>query len=95
LDQLPQVGDVVTIDDLEVTVLEMEAHRIAKVRVRRVAAAPAEDTGEPELQQDEAKELVLPIDTVVDDHLDDAPKEEATVDFGEETSVYKRARGTR
>jgi CBS domain containing-hemolysin-like protein len=37
LDRLPKVGDVVAIDDLEITVLEMDSHRIAKVRVRRVA----------------------------------------------------------
>ena len=58
LDRLPKVADVVTIDDLEITVLEMDSHRIAKVRVRRVAhvdetriaaqdAAPSEESVEP------------------------------------------------
>jgi CBS domain containing-hemolysin-like protein len=37
LDHLPQVGDVVAIDDSEIAVLEMDSHRIARVRVRRVA----------------------------------------------------------
>lgn len=37
LDCLPKVGDVIAIDDLEITVLEMDSHRIALVRVRRVA----------------------------------------------------------
>jgi len=39
LDGLPRQGDVVVLDDLELTVLEMDAHRIDRLRVRRVANA--------------------------------------------------------
>jgi len=35
LDRLPQVGDKVTVEGIVITVLEMEAHRIARVRVAR------------------------------------------------------------
>jgi CBS domain containing-hemolysin-like protein len=45
LDGLPKVGNVVTIDDLELSVMEMDAHRIARLRVRRVANADGIDNG--------------------------------------------------
>lgn len=35
LDRLPRVGDEVAVDGLTITVLEMDAHRIARVRVAR------------------------------------------------------------
>jgi putative hemolysin len=35
LDRLPRVGDKVTVEGLVITVLEMDAHRIARVRVTR------------------------------------------------------------
>ena len=37
LDGLPKVGDVVVHDDLELTVLGMDAHRISRLRVRRIS----------------------------------------------------------
>jgi hypothetical protein len=39
LDGLPKVGDIVVLDDLELSVLEMDLHRIARLRVRRVTRA--------------------------------------------------------
>ena len=38
LDRLPRVGDRVVIDDIALTVLDMDAHRISKVRVAKVSA---------------------------------------------------------
>ena len=38
LDRLPQVGDRVVVDDVALTVLEMDAHRISRVRVAKVSA---------------------------------------------------------
>jgi CBS domain containing-hemolysin-like protein len=35
LDRLPRVGDCISIEDISITVLEMDAHRIARVRVSR------------------------------------------------------------
>jgi CBS domain containing-hemolysin-like protein len=55
LDCLPKVGDVVAIDDLEITVLEMDSHRIARVRVRRVDKSPW--TSEERPVPDEPTEL--------------------------------------
>jgi CBS domain containing-hemolysin-like protein len=55
LDRLPRVGDSISMEDITITVLEMDEHRIARVRVSRgigledVAAAPAgeaTDSGE-------------------------------------------------
>ena len=40
IDRLPQVGDCVRLDDIAMEVLEMDEHRIAKVRVARVSATP-------------------------------------------------------
>jgi putative hemolysin len=38
LDRLPQVGDRVVVDDVALTVLDMDAHRISQVRVAKVSA---------------------------------------------------------
>jgi hypothetical protein len=38
LDRLPRVGDRVVIDDIALTVLEMDAHRISRVRAAKVSA---------------------------------------------------------
>jgi hypothetical protein len=35
LDRLPRQGDKVTVEGFEITVLEMDAHRIARVRVAK------------------------------------------------------------
>lgn len=43
LDGLPKVGNIVAIDDLELTVLEMDAHRIARLRARRVDRLEEQD----------------------------------------------------
>lgn len=60
LDGLPKVGDVVVLDDLELTVLEMDAHRIARLRVRRVASAD----GVEETQADnEATAQATPVES--------------------------------
>jgi CBS domain containing-hemolysin-like protein len=58
LDRLPRVGDTVCVEDIRIEVLEMDIHRIARVRVERIAQpdadeetpheadAPAESVGE-------------------------------------------------
>ena len=38
LDRLPSVGDRVVVDDVALTVLDMDAHRIARIRVAKVSA---------------------------------------------------------
>ncbi len=53
LDRLPAVGDTVLVDDLSLTVLEMDAHRIARLRVARAPTStetrgPADQTPEPD-----------------------------------------------
>ncbi|VFM99355.1 MAG: Hemolysin, contains CBS domains [Candidatus Kentron sp. G] len=46
LDRLPRVNDRVIVEGIEITILEMEAHRIARVRVKRVTAEEIADTNE-------------------------------------------------
>jgi putative hemolysin len=53
LDYLPQVGDSVNIDGIVLTVLEMDAHRIARVRVSR-GPVPEESISELASDQSEA-----------------------------------------
>ncbi len=38
LDRLPKIGDRVVVDDVALTVLDMDAHRIAQIRVAKVSA---------------------------------------------------------
>ncbi len=53
LDRLPKVGDKVTVEGINITILEMDAHRIAKVQVSPAVGSteedevPAEDAGTP------------------------------------------------
>jgi CBS domain containing-hemolysin-like protein len=52
LDRLPRVGDRVVVDDVALTVLDMDAHRIARVRVAKVSAEEDfEDLSEEEQQE--------------------------------------------
>jgi hypothetical protein len=60
LDRLPQTGDVVNLGDLEITVLEMDAHRISCVRVRRVAVVPETDDSADEGRAFEPEDADLP-----------------------------------
>ena len=47
LDRLPRTGDSISVEDITITVLEMEAHRIARVKVSRGARSEeAEETDE-------------------------------------------------
>ena len=47
LDRLPRVGDDVNVEGVRITVLEMQAHRIARVRVARGLGALERDDEEP------------------------------------------------
>ncbi len=52
LDRLPYVGDRVVIDDVALTVLDMDAHRISRVRVAKVSAEEGlEEMSEAEREQ--------------------------------------------
>ena len=56
LDRLPRPGDNVTVEGIVITVLEMDAHRITKVRVSR---------GTLEEEDTDSKDLVQEIDEVI------------------------------
>lgn len=59
LERLPQVGDKVSVEGIEITIVEMDVHRIARVRVTRgavreeEASAAVEHKPEPEVHADE------------------------------------------
>ena len=59
LDRLPRVGDRVLVDDVALTVLVMDAHRIARVRAAKVSA---EEDFE-DLSKEEQQELTRDFDT--------------------------------
>jgi CBS domain containing-hemolysin-like protein len=53
LDRLPKVGDSVNLEGILITVLEMDEHRVASVRVScRPAGKEAEEEGAPEGEQE-------------------------------------------
>ena len=61
IDRLPHVGDQVTIDGVTITVLEMDAHRISRVRVKRGEGHNGERdvaVGEPEHDSQDALRAV-------------------------------------
>ena len=51
LDRLPQVGDKVSVEGVEITILEMDVHRIARVHIAR-GGTPQEVAEEPEAEAD-------------------------------------------
>ncbi|MGB5259324.1 MAG: hemolysin family protein [Gammaproteobacteria bacterium] len=60
LDRLPRVGDCISIEDISITILEMDAHRIARVRVNRgnrgdeqAAADALADSGDTPAETDD------------------------------------------
>lgn len=83
LDRLPHVGDRVTVEGVEITVLEMDAHRIARVRV-----SSGGTTAEPEelLSPTATESLVEEPSGVGDDakHREATPEDVETVDDGTE-----------
>ncbi len=54
LDRLPQVGDKVTVEGIAITVLEMDAHRIARVQVAPAVGPEKTEEEEAERREDSA-----------------------------------------
>ena len=73
LDRLPMVGDKVTVEGFEITVLEVEEQRIARVRVARGVTKEEIDT---EKNAEQSAELT-----------DDTSGADTTADMGEETAT--------
>lgn len=55
LDRLPEVGDQVTVNGITLTVLKMDAHRIARLRVARVVEETEEEIAADVAEQPEAR----------------------------------------
>lgn len=83
LDCLPHVGDQVTVEGIQITVMEMDMHRIARVRVaRRISARE-----EPEQKEEDGD---TPEDARVEQN-DGADNEQPVVD-GEQLPTVKNSR---
>ena len=80
LDRLPRVGDRVVLDDVALTVLDMDAHRIARIRVGKVSA---EEDFE-DLSEEEQQELTRDFDT------DEHSSVEASQEVASETITDRR-----
>jgi len=64
LDRLPRTGDSIGIEDICITVLEMDGHRIARVRVNR--GGRAEETAACDTVEESVVEEVAPAEIPVD-----------------------------
>jgi len=72
LDCLPHVGDQVTVEGMQITIMEMDMHRIARVRVaRRISAEEAS-----ELQEENEDQSKVACDTQTDDENGTAPADD-------------------
>ena len=100
LDRLPRVGDDVNVEGIRITVLEMDAHRIARVRVARGQVAlerddeetPVEDTADqaPPLARDEPDAANVPREETAAD-ADPEPFTGTAANVPEDTSSAPRA----
>ena len=92
IDRLPRIDDTVTIDDLRITVLEMDSHRIARVRVERVGYTDDSDDDDFDSDPESASES-SPEDTTDEpatepeatDNESDQPVKPVVESFQEET----------
>jgi hypothetical protein len=82
LDRLPKVGDQVTVEGITITILEMDEHRIARVRVSR--GEGAEEAAIDHLEMDESDETATaePVATGDEDALSADRELEAAPDGG-------------
>jgi CBS domain containing-hemolysin-like protein len=67
LDRLPKIGDRVVVDDVALTVLEMESHRIARIRVAKVSAEEDFEEFSKEEQQELTPETEVEESYLLDD----------------------------
>ncbi len=101
LDRLPQVGDRVEFDDIQIEVLEMNEHRIAKVRVAQgVDLDDLEDESEVHVtEQEDLKDKTLDrpdveeVEEGIDEELEIVGEEEAD-QFDEEADPETPRTGT-
>ena len=89
LDRLPRVGDDVTVEGVRITVLEMEAHRIARVRVARGQGALEREDEESETEDIAAG---LPAQPQPEPAAEERPSADGTVGLPAEKTVASPAR---
>ena len=88
LDRLPCVGDQVTVEGIVMTVLEMEAHRIARVRVARGVAweEASPDMGEEAITQRSAQApMVIEAEVPGGDAVEESSKLPGAAEANEES----------
>ena len=89
LDRLPRVGDDVTVEGVRITVLEMEAHRIARVRVARGQVALEREDEESETENVAAG---LPAQPQPEPAAEERPSADATVGLPAQMTVASPTR---
>ena len=89
LDRLPQVGDSISIEDIVITILEMDMHRIHRVRVNRGGKVEeiSDDESQQEIADDSTEKGVLP-------DADESGKDGLTVQADAGTDTAKVANGS-
>ena len=82
LDRLPMVGDSINIEDIVITILEMDEHRIHRVRVNR--GGKVEESSEDKILQEPGETDM----TVADDRTEtEAPPDEAAAGKGDQSAA--------
>jgi len=89
LDRLPGVGDVVSVEGIVITILEMDEHRIAQVRVSRGAGV------EEAAAAEEAEEEEVPEETGTEDHFEAEGAVVGADDVGDEQTHVASGDATR
>ena len=84
LDRLPRVGDDINVEGVRITVLEMEAHRIARVRVARGLVALEREGDEPS-GEDTAEDALPP--TRDGSGAGNRPRDDTAADAAQDTSL--------
>ncbi len=79
LDRLPQAGDKVTVEGIVITVLEMDGHRIARVRVARGVAVEGDAEEAAKADREEVSSVPDSEETQIEAGGDQAPAPEESL----------------
>ena len=98
LDRLPQVGDRVHVEGLQMTVLEMDMHRIVRVRVAKGESREDEEetllavSAETEGESNVAEAEQVPEDTLEEDGEELEPEPEQSAVAGDDVPEQKASK---
>jgi len=90
LDCLPQVSDQVTVEGIQITIMEMDMHRIARVRVaRRVSAEEVSEPQADEPEQTEDTDLIATAGAQANEQSEQEAGDRQTAEQGTKSSALK------